>query len=105
MKTFSILFLVFITSFVLIKGQRNDTIKDVRIDNLPNIERQNEVIKNDLDSLAERLEIELKKAMELQNKNDKFRQKEIESETKLIKAQEELIITLLENEHKGISKE
>lgn len=98
MKIISVILLALITSFVIIKGQnRHDTIQE-RIDNLPNVIDNNEVRQSEIDSLAIQLQKELEKAIELQRLDEQYRQRELDSENKLIQEQKKLIITLLENE-------
>jgi len=106
MKIISVTLLALITSFVIINGQqRHDTIQSIRIDNLPNVDDNEVVTQSEIDSLAIELQKELEKAIELQQLDRKYRQRELEIENKLIQEQKKLIITLLTEENaKGISE-
>jgi len=96
MKIVSVICLTFL-SLAFIRGQKNDTIKTEKFDNLPNINADRKIdVKSD--SVVIELQKELDKAVKLQEENQRLYELELESDRAVIKKQKELIITLLKNE-------
>jgi len=97
MKIVSVICLALL-SLTFIRGQKNDTIKQERVDNLPNNVDKKIEVKHD--SVVIELQKELNKAVKLQEENQRLYEQELESDRAVIAKQKELIITLLKNENR-----
>lgn len=99
MKIVSILLTSILASFIYIKGQNK--IERQVIDNLPNVEERNEV---SVDSAYQVLQYEIERVKQLQELEEKSYQAQLKSDRKVSEKQRELILDLLRDELKGVSK-
>lgn len=99
MKIVSILLTSILASFIYIKGQNK--IERQVIDNLPNVEAKNEV---SVDSAYQVLQYEIERVKQLQELEEKSYQAQLKSDRKVSEKQRELILDLLRDELKGVSK-
>ena len=96
MKIVSVILLALL-SITIINGQKKDTIQSEVVHNLPSDNAVYNKIEVSRDSLVKALQIELDRAIKLQEENQRYYEIELESDRAVIRKQKELILTLLKD--------